>query len=69
VRAIDLLRELADDPGAGGVGQLGQLTEVVVDDAPGARPLERGAHEERPLDRRRDDDGLAAYERFLVRVC
>jgi hypothetical protein len=38
---------------------------MVVDETPGARPLERGPHEERPLDRRRDDDGIATYERLL----
>jgi hypothetical protein len=41
---------------------------MVVDEATGARPLERGAHEERPLDRRGDDDGIAAYERILFLI-
>jgi hypothetical protein len=39
---------------------------MVVDETASARPLERGAHEERPLDRRRDDDGIATYENILI---
>ena len=33
-----------------------------------AGPLERGAHEERPLDRRRDDDRIAAYGIILFMI-
>jgi hypothetical protein len=39
---------------------------MFADHAAGARPLERRAHEERALDRRLDDDGIAAYLRILV---
>jgi hypothetical protein len=39
MRTIDLLSELADDNGAGGVGQIRELTEMVVGDAPRPRAL------------------------------
>jgi hypothetical protein len=39
---------------------------MFADHAAGARPLERRAHEERALDPRLDDDGIAAYLRILV---
>ena len=66
VRAVDLLRHLADDDRAGGVGELGELAEVLVGDAASARALERNADEERPLDRRDDVDRIAAYVRILL---
>src|SRR5207248_1757410 len=65
MRAVDLLRHLANDDGAGGVGQLRKLAQVIVHGAAGARPLERGAHEERPLDWRRNGDRSTAYFKIL----
>jgi hypothetical protein len=66
MRPIDLLRDLAEDDRARGVGEIRQLAQVVVDDAAGAGPLERRADEQRALDWRRDDDGCAGYVRLLV---
>ena len=37
VRAVDLLRHLADDHGARRVGELGELAQVLVDGASRAR--------------------------------
>ena len=68
MRPVDLLRELADDGRAGGVGELGQLAQMLVGQAPGAGPLERRADEQRPLDGRGDDDRFAAYARILVEI-
>ena len=68
MRAVDLLRELADDGRACGVRELRQLAQMVVDETPRARTLERGAHEQRPLCRRRDDDRISAYGIILFRV-
>ena len=67
MRAVDLLRELAHDGRAGGVGELRELSQMVVDETPRARPLERGAHEERPFCRRSDDDRISAYGIILFR--
>jgi len=66
MRAIDLLRQFADDPGSRGIRKICQFPQVVVGGAPRARTLERRAHEERAFDWRRDDDRFAAYLRFLV---
>jgi hypothetical protein len=60
VRPVDLLRHLADDDRAGRIDELLQFSEMVVDGAAGARPLERGADEQRALDRLLDEDGFAA---------
>ena len=67
MRPVDLLGQLADDDRAGGVGQVGQLAQMVVGQTPRARSLERRAHEERPLYGRGDDDRIAAYARILFR--
>ena len=61
MRSVDLLREFADDRRARGVGELGQLSQVVVDET-AWRPdafagLQRGAPA-RPERRRRSDRGL-----------
>ena len=66
MRAIDLLRQFADDLGSRGIREIRQLTQVVVGGAPRARTLEGRAHEERAFHWRRDDDRFAAYLRFLV---
>ena len=66
MRAVDLLHHLADDDRAGRVRELGELAQVLVDGLSRARPLERHAHEERPLDRRGDVDRFSAYEKILV---
>jgi hypothetical protein len=63
---VDLLRDLPDDDGARGVGEVRQLAEVIVDSAAGAGPLARRPDEQRALDRRRDGDGFASYVRILV---
>jgi hypothetical protein len=67
MRAVDLLGQLADDVRAGGVCELTELAQVVVDGAASARSLERRAHEERALLRRCDDNGISAYEKILVK--
>jgi hypothetical protein len=59
MRAVELLGELADDLGAGRVGEALQLAEVLVQRLARARPLERRSDEERPLNRGRDGDEIA----------
>jgi hypothetical protein len=69
---IDLLHELADDVGAGGIGQLGQLLEMFVGGAPRARTLPRGADQNGPLDGRADSDQVFADVLLVeasVRAC
>jgi hypothetical protein len=60
MRTFDLLRHLADDDRAGGIDQLLQLPEMVVDGATCARTLEWSADEQRSLDRLLDENGFAA---------
>ena len=60
------MREFADDDRAGGVRQLGELAQMVVDNTTRAGPLEGRSNEERPLCGRCDDDRLAAYSRTLI---
>jgi hypothetical protein len=59
VRPIELLRELADYDGAGGVGQALELTQMLFERLARARPLERRSDEERALDGRRDGDQVS----------
>jgi hypothetical protein len=59
VRTVELLRELADDLGACRVGQALELAEVFVERLARAGALDRGADEQRPLDRRGDGDQIA----------
>ena len=66
VRPVDLLRQLTDDHGARGIGQVGQLAEMVVGHAARAWSLERSADEKRALHGRGNDDRFAAYVRILV---
>jgi hypothetical protein len=59
VRPVELLRELADDLGARRVGQPLELAQVFVERLARARPLERRADEQRPLERGGDGDQVA----------
>jgi hypothetical protein len=59
MRPVELLRELADDLGAGRVGQALELAQMLVERLARARPLERRPDEERPLDRGGDGDQVA----------
>jgi hypothetical protein len=59
VRALQLLRELADDHGAGGIREPLQLAQMFVERLACARPLDGRADEERPLGRGRDGDQIA----------
>lgn len=52
--AVELLRELADDLGARGVREALELEQMFDERLAGAGPLERGADQDRPLDRRLD---------------
>jgi hypothetical protein len=66
VGTVDLLRELSDDDRASRVCELGELAQVIVRETTRAGPLQRGADEQRPFRRRRDDYGLSTYIRILV---
>src|SRR6185503_4978146 len=66
IGAVDLLRQLADDDGARGVGQLLELAQMFADGAARARTFERRADQQRLLDRRRDSYQIAAYVRILM---
>jgi hypothetical protein len=69
---IDLLHEPADDFRSGGIGQLGQLFQVLLGRTPRARALARRANENGPLDGRDDVDQLFAdgfLDRSSVRAC
>ena len=59
MRAVELLGQLADDDRARRVGEALELAQVLVQRLASAGPLERRAHEERPLDGRRDGDQFA----------
>jgi hypothetical protein len=59
MRPVELLRQLADDDRARGVGEALELAEVLVERLARARPLERRPDEERPLDGGRDGDQIA----------
>ena len=59
MRAVELLRELADDDRAGRVGEPLELAQMLVERLARAGPLERRADEERPLDGRREGDQVA----------
>jgi hypothetical protein len=54
MRLFELLRHLTDDLRACRVGELLELTQMLVDDALGAGPFERCADEDRSIDRGRD---------------
>ncbi|MEO5567324.1 MAG: hypothetical protein ABIR92_02455 [Gemmatimonadaceae bacterium] len=56
MRTIDLLHQLSDDLGAGGVRQLGQLLEMLVGRAPRPNSLARRADQNRPFNGRIDVD-------------
>ena len=56
MRPVELLCELADDDSARRIGETLQLLEVFIQSSSRARPFERCAHEERPLDRNVDGD-------------
>jgi hypothetical protein len=68
MRPVDLLHHLADNHGACGIGELGELTEMFVDGAARARPLERRTDEEGPFNRRCDRDQFSAYLKILEKV-
>jgi hypothetical protein len=52
MRAVDGLDQLSHDGGAGGVGELRQLAQVLVGGAPRAGSLARRADQDRPFDGR-----------------
>jgi hypothetical protein len=54
-----LLRQRADDLGAGGIRQPLELEQVFVEVMFGVRPLQRRANQERALDRRRKIDDVS----------
>jgi hypothetical protein len=58
MRAVELLRELADHVGAGSVGKLAELAQMFVDDALRAGTLEWRPDEDRTIHGGRDDDRL-----------
>ena len=49
MRSVELLCQLADDGGAGRIGQQRQLAQVLTGCAAVRRSLERRADEDRPL--------------------
>ena len=59
MRTVELLRELADDFGAGGIGEPLQLTQVLLEGLARAGPLERRSDQECALERSRDGDEIA----------
>jgi hypothetical protein len=65
VRLVDLLDELTDDRRASRVGELGELAQMIVDDAPCPAPLERSADEQRPLGGCGDGNRFSGYCRIL----
>jgi hypothetical protein len=46
MRAVDLLRDFADHFGAGGVREIGELLQVLVERVPRAGPLARRPDEQ-----------------------
>lgn len=62
MRAVELLRELADNCRAGGVGEEGQLAEVLAGRVAVWRALERGADEDDALLLRREGDQVPGDE-------
>jgi hypothetical protein len=56
MRAVQLLRQLADDGRAGGIGEPLELAQVLVEQMLRAASLERRADEDRGLLRRRERD-------------
>jgi hypothetical protein len=59
MRAIELLRQLADDLCARGVGQALELAQVFVQGLACASPLDRRTDEQRALGRSGDGDQVA----------
>jgi hypothetical protein len=59
VGTIDLLGDAPNDDGAGGICQLLELLEVLVDVVSRGRPLARRADEQCALDRRGDGNQLS----------
>jgi hypothetical protein len=68
VRAVDRLRELADDFRAGGVDEASELFEVLVDGVAVARALDGRADEDRALRGRSEIDDVACDETVLRNV-
>jgi hypothetical protein len=60
VRAVDLLRQRVDHLRARGVGESGELLEVLAHHVPVVGALERRAHEQGALRRRREVDQVAS---------
>jgi hypothetical protein len=56
---LELLRDLADDGRAGGIGEPLQLAQMLIEKLEGPRPLRRRADEQRALDGRRNGDQFA----------
>jgi hypothetical protein len=60
VRPFDRLHELTDDVRPGGVGELGELLEMLICRPPRARSLSWRADQDGPFDRGFDGDELFA---------
>jgi hypothetical protein len=58
MRAIDRLHQLTDDLRSGGIGELGQLSQVLIGGFARARALARRSNEDRALDWGFDTDKL-----------
>lgn len=67
MRPVDLLDQLTDDLGSGGVGELGELLQVFVRRAPRPGALAGRPDENRSLDGGRDGDELFAADGCLWR--
>ena len=68
MRTVDVLRELADDDRAGGVGEALELLQVLVDVVPRGGSLEGRPDEDRLLDGGRELDEIARDGKLLLRV-
>ena len=62
MRAVELLRELADDCRAGGVREEGELTQMLAGGVAVGRALERGADEDDALLLRGERDQVSGDE-------
>jgi hypothetical protein len=60
MRSVDRLHQLTDDGRAGGIGELGELPQVLIGRAPGAGTLARCADQDRPLYGRFDGNQIPA---------
>jgi hypothetical protein len=60
VRPLELLHQLTHDHRASGIGELLELSKMLVYRAPRAGAFERCADQQRAVNGVRDDDGLLA---------